>query len=108
RLEGRGPCRSTGRSYVSACAAPLAASHIHLQGGDERLLRDVHLAELAHALLAFLLLLQQLALARGVAAVALGGHVLAEGAHGLARDHLAADRRLDRYLEHVRRAQFPG
>src|SRR5256885_10323209 len=83
-----------------------ASLHIHLQRGDERLLRDVDLAELAHALLAFLLLLQELALARHVAAVALGGHVLAERAHGLARDHLAADRRLDRDLEHVRRDQF--
>ena len=59
-------------------------SHIHFQRGDEGFLRDVDLAELAHALLAFLLLLQQLALARGVAAVALGGDVLAEGAHDFA------------------------
>src|SRR5207253_721907 len=79
----------------------IGLSYVHLQRRDERLLRDVDLAELAHALLAFLLLLQELALARHVAAVALGGHVLAERAHGLARDHLAADRRLDRDLEHV-------
>src|SRR6266542_2830461 len=61
-------------------------SDVHLQRRDERLLRNLHLAELAHALLAFLLLLQELALARHVAAVAFRGHVLAEGAHGLARD----------------------
>src|SRR5208282_1359477 len=71
-----------------------ADSHIHLQRGDESLLRDVDLAELAHALFTLLLLLQKLALARHVAAVAFGGHVLAEGAHGLARDDLTADRGL--------------
>src|ERR1700737_3041869 len=43
--------------------------HIHLERGDEGLLRDVDLAELAHALLALPLLVQELALARGVAAV---------------------------------------
>jgi hypothetical protein len=44
---------------------------VHLQRGDERFLRDVDLAELAHLLLAGLLLVEQLALAGGVAAVAL-------------------------------------
>src|SRR5258708_1291215 len=44
--------------------------HIHLQRRDKRLLRNIDLAELAHALLAFLLLVQELALARHVAAVA--------------------------------------
>ena len=53
-------------------------SHIHLQRRDKRLLRNVDLAELPHLFLAFLLLVQQLAFARGVAAVALGGDVLAE------------------------------
>jgi hypothetical protein len=38
----------------------------------------------AHALVAFLLLVQQLALARHVAAVALRRHVLAERARGFA------------------------
>ena len=56
----------------------MTASHIHLQCRDERLLRNVDLAELPHALFAFLLLVEQLAFARGVAAVALGGNVLAE------------------------------
>src|ERR1700681_1673289 len=83
-----------------------ATSHIHLQGGDERLLRDVDLPELAHALLAFLLLVEKFSFTRGVAAVAFGGDVLAEGAHSLARDDLAADRGLDRDLEHVRRDQL--
>jgi hypothetical protein len=42
-----------------------------------------------HALLAFLLLLEQLALARDVAAVALGEHVLAQRLDRLARDDAA-------------------
>ena len=49
--------------------------------------------------LAFLLLLQKLALAGDVAAIALGGDVLAQRAQSLARDHLAAGRGLDRNLE---------
>src|SRR5215472_18795371 len=80
-----------------------SASAIHLQRGNEGFLRDVDLAELPHLLLTFLLFLQKLALARDVAAIAFRGDVLAQGAHGLARDHLAADRGLDRDLEHVRR-----
>src|SRR6267154_1917326 len=40
------------------------------------------------------------------AAVALGGDVLAEGAHSFAGDDLAADRGLDRNLEHVGRDQL--
>src|ERR1700733_741753 len=80
--------------------------HIHLQRCDEGLLRDVDLAELAHALLALFLFLKELALAGHVAAVALGGDVLAEGAHGFARDNLAANRRLDRHLKHVRRNEL--
>src|ERR1700730_12014790 len=46
---------------------------------------NIHLAVLPHALLAFLLLVQELALARHVAAIALGGHVLAEGARTVSR-----------------------
>ena len=60
-----------------------AQSRIHLQRRDERFLRNIDLAVLPHAFLAFLLLLQQLAFARGVAAGVLGDDVLAEGAHGL-------------------------
>ncbi len=48
-------------------------------------MRNVNFAELPHAFLA--LLVQQFAFARGVAAVALGGGVLAEDAHGLARNN---------------------
>src|SRR5262245_59155502 len=69
------------------------------EGLDEGLLGDVDPPDGPHALLAFLLLLEQLALAGDVAPVELGRHVLAEGLHRLAGDHLAADRRLDRDVE---------
>src|SRR3954469_11930782 len=83
-----------------------APSAIHLQRSNEGFLRNVDLAELPHLLLAFLLLLQKLAFARDVAAVALGGDVLAQRADGFAGDDLAADRSLDRNHEHVGRDQI--
>ena len=46
---------------------------VHLERGDERLLRDFHLAELTHLLLALLLLVEKLSLAGDVAAIAFGG-----------------------------------
>ena len=52
---------------------------VHLEGVYEGFLRDIHLAELPHLLFPGLLLVQQLALARRVAAVAFRGHVLAQG-----------------------------
>ena len=64
------------------------SSPIHLQRTNERLLRDVHAAELAHLLLAGLLLVQQLALAGDVAELAFGGDVLAQDGDGLAGDEL--------------------
>src|SRR5689334_15180824 len=88
-----------------ATKASSRASAIDLQRGDEGFLRDVDLAELPHLLLAFLLLLQKLPLTRDVAAIALCSDVLAQRADRFARYHLAADRRLDRDLEHVRRDQ---
>src|SRR6266508_554306 len=66
-----------------------------LEDRQECLLRHLDLADLLHAFLALLLLLEQLALARDVAAVALGGDVLAHGLDGLARDDPAPDGRLD-------------
>jgi hypothetical protein len=44
-------------------AAGKPPSAIHFQRGNKGALRDFHLAELAHALLAFLLLFQKFALA---------------------------------------------
>ena len=65
-----------------------------LQNGDERRLRHVDVAEFLHPRLAALLFLQNLHLARHVAAVELGEHVLAEGTDVFAGDDLFADRRL--------------
>ena len=46
-----------------ACARHASISSVHLQDGQEGLLRDLHVAHLLHPLLTFLLPLQQLALA---------------------------------------------
>ena len=54
--------------------------------GDERLLGDLDATDHLHALLALLLLLEQLPLTADVTAVALGEHILAEGADRLAGD----------------------
>src|SRR5688572_30809604 len=78
---------------------------VGLQDGQEGLLRDLDLAELLHALLALLLLLEELLLTGGVAAVALGQHVLAHRLDGRAGDDLRAHRGLDRHVEHLPRDQ---
>src|SRR5437764_4508720 len=75
-------------------APPLLFRGSHFQHRQERFLRDLDLADALHSLLAFLLLLEQLPLARDVAAVAFGEHVLAQRLHRLARDDAAPDRRL--------------
>src|SRR6478752_4886258 len=79
---------------------------LHLQHRQERLLRNLHGADLLHALLALLLLLEELALPRDVAAVALGQDVLPERGDGLAGDDLVADRRLDGHLVQLPRDQL--
>ena len=66
---------------------------------------DVDLAELAHPLFAFLLLIEEFAFAGHVAAVAFGEDVLAQGLDGLAGDDAAADRGLDGDLEKLARDQ---
>src|SRR5699024_5322603 len=83
--------------------------HVALVGGergDERLLRDLDGPDVLHALLALLLLLQELALARDVAAVALGQHVLAHRTDVLAGDDAGSDGGLDRDLELLARDQL--
>src|SRR5215211_2419878 len=72
---------------------------IQLEHRQEGLLGHLHASDLLHALLPLLLLLEELALAADVAAVALRDHVLAHRLHRLARDDLRADRCLDRHLE---------
>src|SRR5215216_1404526 len=76
----------------------LVAGLVGGQGGHEGFLGDLDAADRLHPLLAFLLLLQQLALAGDVAAVALGEDVLADGADRLARDDPRADGGLDGHL----------
>src|SRR6478609_1379505 len=78
-----------------------------LQHREERLLRDLDRADLFHALLPFLLFFEQLALAGDVAAVAFRQHVLAQRLDVLARHDVAADRGLDRDVEHLPRDQAP-
>src|SRR5699024_2668362 len=75
------------------------------QGSDEGLLRHRDGTDVLHALLTFLLLLQQLALTRNVTAVTLGEDVLAQRADVLTRDDLRADGSLDRHLELLARDQ---
>src|SRR5690606_10264097 len=69
------------------------------EGLDEGLLGDLDPPEALHALLALLLLLEELALAGDVAAVELGRDVLAVDLDRLPGDDLAADGRLDRDVE---------
>ena len=59
-----------------------------------------------HALLALLLLLQQLAFTAHVATVTLGQHVLPERLDRRAGDDLPTDGCLDRHVEHLPRDQF--
>src|SRR6185369_17246786 len=76
-----------------------------LQHRKESFLRNFDRAHLLHALLAFLLLLEQLALAGDVAAVAFGDDILAQRLHVLARNDIGADGRLDGNVEHLPRDQ---
>src|SRR5882757_10006367 len=99
-----GPCASADLAKMRWIhRRSIASVLIHLQRRDERFLRDVDLAELAHLLLALFLLVEELALAADVAAIAFRRHVLAQGAERFAGDDLAADRGLDRDHEHVAR-----
>src|SRR5271168_3094362 len=77
-----------------------------LEQGQESLLRNLDASDLLHPLLAFLLLLEQLAFSRDIAAVTLGGNVLAQRFDGFARDNLGADRGLNRDFEHLARDQL--
>src|SRR3954464_10149744 len=89
-------------SKAGHCCLPqsfLAIFSAEIEDREEGLLRNLDAPYLLHALLALLLLLEELALAGDVAAVALGDHVLADRLDGLAGDDLGADRRLDRDLE---------
>src|SRR6185437_15971561 len=100
---------SSGRGCPTPCLSNPGSrlpSLVRSQYREERFLRNLDAADLLHALLAFLLFLQQLLLARNVAAVALRKHVLAQRLHRGACDDLRADRGLDRHVEHLPRNQF--
>src|SRR5687767_3341412 len=58
-----------------------ASGSVDLQDGQEGLLRYLHRTDLLHPLLSFLLLLEKLALAADVTAVALREHVLPQRLH---------------------------
>src|SRR5437899_2883148 len=79
---------------------------VNLQDREEGFLRDLDRAHLLHAPFSFLLLREELALPGNVAAVAFGGHVLAQRANRFARDHLGTDRGLDHDLEQLARDQL--
>src|SRR5271166_5999063 len=72
-----------------------------LEQGQESLLRNLDAPDLFHPLLAFLLLLEQLSFSSNIAAVTLGGNVLAQRLHRFARDNLGADRGLNCDFEHL-------
>src|SRR5882757_9108961 len=84
----------------------LVAGGVGGQRRDEGLLRNFHPPNGLHPLLAFLLLLEKLALAGDVTAVALAKHVLADGPDVLARNDSRTDRGLDRHLELLARDEL--
>src|ERR1700694_2389460 len=94
--RARPPLRA-GRNPVQAGRLDL----VKLEHRHESLLRDFDRTHPLHSSLAFLLLLQQLALAGDVTPVALGEHILSHCRDRLARDYLAADRSLERNHEHL-------
>ena len=74
---------------------------IGLQNFNKGFLGNIHLPNRLHPLLAFFLLLEELAFAGDVASVALGGHVFAHGTDALTSHNLAADGGLDGDLLHL-------
>src|SRR4051812_43365204 len=89
----------------NVCEA-MTGSVVELEGGDEDVARNLDASDRLHLLLALLLLLEQLALAGDVTAVALGEHILALRLHRLAGDDLPTDCGLDRHVEHLARDQL--
>src|SRR5690606_10334029 len=93
--------RPTGTAAAGDARVRTLNSLLRAEHRQERLLRHFDSAQLLHARLALLLLLQQLLLPRDVATVALGKDVLAEGFHCRSRQDLAPDGRLHRDSEHL-------
>src|SRR5687767_11121000 len=103
-------CLDSGSAASSFCAfCTFCASLwllINLQYCQKRFLRDLDAPDFLHPLLAFLLFLQQLSLARDVAAVTLRDHVLAKRLHRFARDDLVPDCGLYRHFKQLSRDQL--
>ena len=74
-----------------------------LQYRHKRLLRNFHASDLAHPLLALLLLLKELLLSRNISTVALCQYVLPKRLDGLPGNNLTAYRRLNRNLKQMSR-----
>src|SRR6266446_424895 len=105
--------RSYSRAERRAIQTTLSCSKVllvvrgsHLKNGEEGFLWDVYLADALHAALTFFLFFEEFAFARNVFAVALGKNILADRRNGLARNHAAANRRLNRHFKHLARNQF--
>src|SRR4029077_18690393 len=79
----------------------------NFENSEKRLRWNIDAPHALHAPLAFFLLLQEFALARNIAAVALGDHVFANRADRLGRHHAAANGGLDSNFEHLPRNQLP-
>src|SRR5574344_1265547 len=98
--------REYGYRYPIASCIPSITKSIYsvdLQDGHERFLRHLDAADRLHALLAFLLFLQQLALTGDITAIALGQYILAAGPDILTGNDLGPDGCLDWNLEHLLR-----
>src|SRR6478736_3072563 len=101
RISAKFIVSSAVSGFLLQCRSFLA----DLENSQECFLRNLDAADRLHPLLSRLLLFEELALARDVAAIAFGQNVLAQRLDALAGDDLSADRRLDRDVEHLARDQ---
>ena len=90
-------------THALRCGRNRLQLFVHLENRQECFLRDLDRADGLHALLALFLLLEQLALTRDIAAVALGKNVLAARLDRRTSNNLVADSALDRNLEELTR-----
>src|SRR6476620_694095 len=109
--SSRNAPRRTGRARTHPSSALASETRrpwsvVQAECGHERLLGNLDAPALLHALLPLLLAVEELALARDVAAVALGDDVLALRLHRLAGDDAPADRSLDRHVEQLARDEL--
>src|ERR1700722_16512920 len=82
-----------------AAISVVIATPRYLQHREKRLLRDLYSSHALHPPLAFLLLFEQLSLARNVSAVAFGEHVFPQCGDCFPGNNLAPDCGLQRNLE---------